>query len=92
MPTVFIKTFPFGCPGASIIAPAPHHSAAAGSGVTPPEDLIWAPFFSQRDWEIARWAKTHKLTSSAFSELLAIPKVRSLTFSLIVVLIQDTGC
>jgi hypothetical protein len=72
-PTVFIKTFPFGRAGASI--EAPDLSAMTGSGVTPPEDSIWAPFCSQRDWEIARWAKTHRLTSSAFSELLAIPEV-----------------
>ncbi|KAF8257683.1 hypothetical protein EI94DRAFT_1774385 [Lactarius quietus] len=37
--------------------------------------LTWAPFCSQRDWEIARWAKMHGPTSSALAELLAIPKV-----------------
>ena len=70
-PTIFVKNFPFGCPGAPIHG-VPHPSATAGSGVTPPGDSIWAPFHSQRDWEIAQWAKTHRVTSSAFSELLAI--------------------
>ena len=77
-PTVFIKTFPFGHPGAPI---EPRHlSTMSGSGVTP-EDSIWAPFCSQRDWEIARWAKIYRLTSTAFSALLAIPEVRELPHS-----------
>ncbi|KAF8258427.1 hypothetical protein EI94DRAFT_1912347 [Lactarius quietus] len=36
---------------------------------------IWAPFFSQRDWEIACWAKMCGPTSSALADLLAIPEV-----------------
>ncbi|KAF8264489.1 hypothetical protein EI94DRAFT_1703216 [Lactarius quietus] len=35
----------------------------------------WAPFCSQRDWEIARWAKMCGPTSSALAELLVIPEV-----------------
>jgi hypothetical protein len=73
MPTVFIEHFPLGHPGAPIVPP--HHSSASASGVTPPGDSIWTPFISQRDWEIARWAKTHRVTYSAFSDLLAIPEV-----------------
>ncbi|KAI9433897.1 hypothetical protein H4582DRAFT_2112690 [Lactarius indigo] len=36
---------------------------------------IWAPFHSQCDWEIAHWAKTRGPTSSAITDLLAIPEV-----------------
>ena len=36
---------------------------------------IWAPFRSQCDWEIARWAKMRGPTSSAVADLLAIPGV-----------------
>ncbi|KAF8262257.1 hypothetical protein EI94DRAFT_1704905 [Lactarius quietus] len=36
---------------------------------------VWAPFRSQCDWEIARWAKMRGLTSSAMEELLAISEV-----------------
>ncbi|KAH7917158.1 hypothetical protein BV22DRAFT_1026893, partial [Leucogyrophana mollusca] len=35
----------------------------------------WAPFSSQTDWDIARWAKLRGPSSTAFSELLAIPGV-----------------
>ncbi|KAH7904457.1 hypothetical protein BJ138DRAFT_993077, partial [Hygrophoropsis aurantiaca] len=35
----------------------------------------WAPFSSQTDWEIARWAKLRGPGSTAFSELLAISGV-----------------
>src|ERR1700755_3061019 len=72
-PTFFIKEFPFGRPRAPIDS-APHHCATA-SGVTSPGDSIWAPFRSQLDWNIAQWVKTQRLTASAFSELLAFPKV-----------------
>ncbi|EIN13308.1 hypothetical protein PUNSTDRAFT_22447, partial [Punctularia strigosozonata HHB-11173 SS5] len=36
---------------------------------------IWAPFRSQIDWEIAKWAKLRGPSSTAFSELLAIAGV-----------------
>ena len=36
---------------------------------------IWAPFCSQIDWEIARWAKMRGPSSSAVAELFAIPEV-----------------
>ena len=55
----------------------PLHSTA-GSGVTRPEDSIWAPFGSQREWEVAKWVKTNRLTSSAFDQLLGIPEVREI--------------
>jgi hypothetical protein len=36
---------------------------------------MWAPFHSQCDWEIARWAKMRGPTSSAVTDLLGIPEV-----------------
>ncbi|THU76369.1 hypothetical protein K435DRAFT_704958 [Dendrothele bispora CBS 962.96] len=36
---------------------------------------IWAPFQSEIDWRIARWAKLRGPSSTAFSELLAIDGV-----------------
>jgi hypothetical protein len=38
-------------------------------------DSDWAPFRSQHDWEVARWAKSCGATSVAVSKLLAIPEV-----------------
>ena len=38
----------------------------------------WAPFQSQHDWEFARWAKSTGVTSTAVSNLLTIPEVRSI--------------
>ncbi|KAI9440325.1 hypothetical protein H4582DRAFT_1796975, partial [Lactarius indigo] len=35
----------------------------------------WAPFRTQCDWEIARWAKLRGPSSSAVADLLAIPEV-----------------
>ena len=71
--------FPFGNPGMPITSGADD----TGSGVLGDpinntghgalEDLIWAPFHSEHDWDIAYWAKRHNLTSSAMTELLAIP-------------------
>lgn len=75
MPTVFTKEFPFGRPGAPIRSAT---TATTRSGDDSPGDSIWAPFLSQRDWEIAQWAKTEHLTASGFSALLAITGVREL--------------
>ena len=74
MPTVVIDHFPFASAG------APLHSMPCGN---PPYrsqqgvdgDSIWSPFTSQRDWLFARWAKMRGPTSSAVTELLAIPEV-----------------
>ena len=35
----------------------------------------WAPFASEIDWEVAKWAKLRGPSSTAFSDLLAIPGV-----------------
>jgi hypothetical protein len=38
-------------------------------------DSPWAPFRSDLDWNIARWLKTHRVTSTAVTQLLAMPGV-----------------
>ena len=65
--------------GAGALAPDAHQ----GSTVYQSTQLVlgssaWAPFQSQCDWEFARWAKLHGPTSSAVTDLLAIPGVRVL--------------
>ena len=71
--SVVVDIFPFGNPGAPIPdmpqGPSSYEQFQATHGET------WAPFRSQRDWDIAHWAKTHSMTSSAVAELLAIPEV-----------------
>ncbi|KAF7369778.1 hypothetical protein MVEN_00309900 [Mycena venus] len=39
------------------------------------DDNLWAPFQTQMDWEIARWAKLRGSTSTAFTDLLVIDGV-----------------
>jgi hypothetical protein len=79
--TVVIEHFPFGFPGAPIIGP-PENATLDGPSLMGCGDSIWAPFCSQRDWEIARWAKMRNPTSSAVGDLLAIPEVRPACFHL----------
>lgn len=43
------------------------------------DDNPWAPFKSQIDWQLARWAKVRGSTSTAFTDLLAIHGVRRFT-------------
>jgi len=43
--------------------------------VSDQEKNPWAPFMSQKDWEVARWAKVRGPGATAFSELLSIPGV-----------------
>lgn len=71
---VVIDQFPFGSPGAPIPG-VPQGSSAYQSHLATVPDSIWAPFRSQRDWEVARWAKMRGPTSSAVTDLLAIPAV-----------------
>ena len=81
---VFIKQFPFGCPRAPI-SYISHHSATTATtepGIASPGDSIWAPFLSQRDWEIVQWAKDQKITALVFSALLAISGVRAHAFNM----------
>ena len=76
---VVIDKFPFGSPGAPIPGVAQGSSAYQSHLATVP-DSVWAPFRSQCDWEVACWAKMRGPTSSAVTELLAIPAVRAYYF------------
>ena len=76
---VVIEKFAFGRPGAPIPCDA-QGPAAHDTQEATPTGSAWAPFCSQLDWELARWAKRCGLTSTAVSELLAIPGVRVYTF------------
>lgn len=38
-------------------------------------DNVYAPFATELDWKVARWAKLRGPGSNAFSELIAIPEV-----------------
>ena len=71
--TIFIDHFPHGHPGASLSGA---QVSAFESIQNALGDSIWAPFQSQCDWEVARWAKMRGPTSTALTELLAIPGVR----------------
>jgi hypothetical protein len=72
--SVVVDAFPFGNPGAPIPGVPQGRSSYERLRATL-GDSNWAPFRSQRDWDIARWAKTHGTTSSAVAEFLAIPEV-----------------
>lgn len=75
-PTVVVDHFPHGNPGAPISeAHQGRHIYQTSQDLFGPS--LWAPFRSQRDWQIAHWAKTRGPTSSALGELLAIPNVRA---------------
>ena len=67
--SVVIEGFPFGNPGAPI-PEMPQGPSYEQFCATP-----WAPFQSQRDWDIAHWAKMHSTTLSAVADLLALPNV-----------------
>ncbi|KAI9449055.1 hypothetical protein BJY52DRAFT_1127054 [Lactarius psammicola] len=71
--SLFIDRFPHGHPGAPVSGTGQASVFEATHNTT--GDLIWAPFRSQCDWEIARWAKMRGPTSTAVTELLAIPEV-----------------
>lgn len=76
--TIVVDPFSSGDAGAPITDDPPSHSDHDLTWPTreSPHQNIWAPFNSQCDWEVAHWAKTHGTTSSAVTELLAIPEVR----------------
>jgi hypothetical protein len=76
MPTVVIDHFP------SMSAGAPIHGVPHGNSVYESQqgtdgESIWSSFISKCDWLFAHWAKMHGPTSSAVTELLAIPEVWS---------------
>ncbi|KAF8262863.1 hypothetical protein EI94DRAFT_1808163 [Lactarius quietus] len=69
-----IDHFPHGDLGAPV--PDSHHGSSRYQ--TSQESfgaLVWAPFCTQCDWDIAHWAKMRGPTSLAMEELLAIPEV-----------------
>lgn len=68
-----IEWFPDGCPGTLL---------GVDQGLSMYEathdmlgDLMWVLFQSQSNWEVAHWAKMCGPTSTAMTELLAIPEV-----------------
>lgn len=71
--TIFVDRFPHGHPGAPLSSEQVSVFESVQNGLG---ESIWAPFRSQGDWEIARWAKMRGPTSTALTELLAIPEVR----------------
>jgi hypothetical protein len=73
MPTVVIDHFPSASAGAPIQGMLHGHSIYESQWDA--GDSIWSPFTSQCDWLFARWAKMRGPTSSAVTELLAIPEV-----------------
>ena len=70
-PLVVIDPFPHGSPGALI----PQGSHMDHTDHEASNNLVWTPFASQYEWEIAYWSKMQGPTSSATAELLAIPEV-----------------
>lgn len=68
--SVVVNPFPFGNPG----APIPGVPEGTSEQVRATPDEIWAPFRSERDWVIARWAKM-RTTASGVAEFLAFPQV-----------------
>jgi hypothetical protein len=73
-PNVVIERFPHGHPGAPV-AGIPQGASIYESAQDRLGESLWAPFRSQCDWETARWAKMRGPTSTATTELLAIPGV-----------------
>ncbi|KAH9175218.1 hypothetical protein EDB89DRAFT_2113355 [Lactarius sanguifluus] len=73
-PQLVINHFPHGSPGATIPGTLQGSHVYQSSQETF-GSLVWAPFYSQCDWEIMRWAKMHRPTLSAVTDILAIPKV-----------------
>jgi len=72
--TLVIDNFPFGCPGTPIHG-MPQSSSAYETLENTRTEMPWAPFSSHLDWDIAQWAKMYSQTSTAVTELLAIPGV-----------------
>ena len=72
--SLIIDRFPIESAGAPV---AGAHDSSGTTSLMGARDSIWAPFRSQCDWEIAQWAKMRGPTSSAFTDLLAIPEVRA---------------
>jgi hypothetical protein len=74
--TVVVDRFPSGSPG----APIPGMPCGISWRDTSMESM-WTPFRSQKDWEIAHWAKTRGSSASDVNHLLAISDVRTFFLS-----------
>jgi hypothetical protein len=70
--TVIVDHFPHGHPGAPLSSEQVSIFELVQNELG---DSIWVPFRSQCEWEIARWAKMRRPSSTALTELLAIPGV-----------------
>ena len=68
---VVIDPFPHGSPGVPISQGSHMDHMDCGAS----NNLIWAPFSSQCEWEIVYWSKMCGPTSSATVDLLVIPEV-----------------
>ena len=80
--TQIVDRFPHGQPGAPVLAPVtgtPQSATVYESTQDILGESVWAPFDSQCDWELAYWAKMRGPTSSAVTDLLAIPGVSSIS-------------
>ena len=74
MLTHFVDHFPFGCPG----MPTPNKPQGSSTYETwrsMSKDSPWAPFHSELDWNVAQWVKMCGPSSTAATELMAIPGV-----------------
>jgi hypothetical protein len=76
--TTFTDRYPGTVAGQTIRREKHGHAEYATSIIDP--DNPWAPFTSEMDWEIAKWAKNRGPSSTAFLELLGIKGVRTNAF------------
>lgn len=75
---VFIEHFPLGSAGQPILnqgQPDADYNVYRCQFAGSDGASIYHPFASKMDWEVARWAKVHGITSTAVSELLGIEGV-----------------
>ena len=72
--SLVVDKFPFSSPGMPI-PDKPHGSSMYESWKATSIDSPWALFCSELDWNIAHWVKMRGPTSTATTELLAIPGV-----------------
>lgn len=83
-PQVVVEHFSHGIPGAPINGmrgSSMYESSQEALGGS-----VWAPFQSECDWDVAHWAKMNGPSSSALTDLLAIPNVRCSFFFFIALL------
>ena len=69
--TVVINCFPSGSPGGSIPG-MPCGTSTHESGWDTSMKSMWAPFWSQKDWEIMHWVKMCNSSSLDVDSLMAV--------------------